>query len=308
MSRYIPMALPYARQAVELMPNRKRRRVARRFIDSMGSVSSRKAYARSVIRRAGRKYLNKKKTRRSRMQSSALGSGKATENIKQNQVRDVNLRTLDLAFLPNPAPATNPADFNVREKATCYYSGYKICRVFENRGTSFGSIFTVNYAIIQFNRGFISEYESGNEPTETATLEEVKKNFFRNNLDKTTRTENFQDASTGGSSLWDMTYDCRPMNPNKNYKIIFRKKFTLYPRAASGGERQRLNHSFKRIEMYLPVKKRMGFQDRFSNLCNTPFAEIWWTNSRSPADWPGTAQGNNVDVKTFRHHKLYYRG
>lgn len=260
-----------------------------------------------VIQRAWKRRRSKR-TRRSRMQSSAEGGGKASESIKNAVARSVFLRVIDGEWLPNARAPIQPNDFNVRDKANVYYSGYKICRVFENRGPEYQDIYTVNYAIIQYNRGI----KSGTlpDPENFDTIKPIlKENFFRQNLEVSTRTADFQDAPIAGTALWDMTYDCRPMNPNKNYKIIMRKKFTLYPRAAGGGERgQRLNQNFKRLEFWLPIKKKMGFQDRAAELCNTPFAEIWWTNTRSPDDWPTTTPGLNEDVQTYAHHKLYFRG
>lgn len=294
-----------ANAAIPLIRSRKRRKIATDIYSNV--MKNRQKYA-SAARKIQRAFRKAKKSRRARMQPSARASGKAVEQAKMVSSDNVRLRTLTGNYMPNPQPSSDAGDFNVRERSSCYYSGYKVCRVFENRGTAFEDVYTVNYCIVQMNRGFVGDVGAGGEKSEAEVLTDMRENFFRNNLETNTKVQDFQNAATVGTTLWDMTYDCRPMNPNKGYKIIFRKKFTLYPRAISGGERGVLRHNFKKFEFYMPIKKRMQFQTKNSSICNTPFFEVYWYNTRSPEDWPSSNPGSITDVKTYTHHKLYFRG
>ena len=307
--------VPYVPGAVSAFGAYKRRRV----ITPIARYATHWAYHNSgtaarAIQRAWRRRKRmrpmKRKMRkpvRKRTQPSVKRTAKQSEQVISNISTDVNLRHLEGAFLPAPQAPQDPSDFNVRDKASIYYSGFKICRWFENRQTTASAIYTVNYAIIQVDPGRISDETVS--PTANDVLESCKRNFFVDSQVPTGNTKNFTNANVSGTTLWDIHYDCAPMNPRKGYRILLRKKFTLYPRWANTGAEcdGRLNQNFKRIEMYIPIKKRLQFQSRNSPQPNAFFFEIWWTNTRSPDDWPGTNPGANVDVKTLSQHKVYFR-
>lgn len=309
--------VPYAgmlapRAASGFIRYRKRARTVSPYIGMAARAARPTArVAARLIQRAWRRRKTKTSKRRRRMVPQAKATGQSRQDAKQPNANNVNCRTLQGKFLPNAPPQLLGDDFNVREKEHVYYSGYKICRIFENRGVNPNlHIFTVNYVIVQLRRGVIGDRDGG-VPNVSEIIGDMKENFFRSSLNSSKRTEDFVDAPVAGASgNWDMTYDCNAMNPNKSYSIILRKKFTLYPRCAVNQTVQdRLNQNFKRIEFYMPVKKRMTFQNRSIQLPNTPFFELWWTNTRGPEEWSGLgdAVGNNTEVKTYSHHMVYFR-
>lgn len=305
--------VPYVPGAVSAFRTYKRRRV----ITPVARVAAHWAYHNSgtaarAIQRAWRRRRRPMKRRRpavrKRTQPAAKRTAKQVEEVISSAYDDVRLRSLNGDFLPAPQAPQDPADFNVRERANVYYSGFKICRIFENRGTGGDNIYTVNYCIVQWNPGEVSDETAS--PAASTVIGNAKRNFFRNSEATTGNTKNFVDAPISGSTVWDIHYDCAPMNPRKGYKILLRKKFTLYPRyVETAGDRNqnRLNQNFKRIEMYIPIKKRLQFQSRNSPQPNAFFFELWWTNTRSPEDWPGTNPGADVFVKTLSQHKVYFR-
>lgn len=251
----------------------------------------------------------KSRKRQKRMETSTPGGAKAVET--NDFTEDCALRTLCFEFLPNPVIAPDVGDYNVRDKSRVYYSGYRICREFDNQGLDVSRHYEVNYAIIQWKKGFIRtlvdpDGPGGGDglPTKEKISDTLRKDFFRENGQSNDRVSDFVDGSIG-AQLWEMKYNCNSMNPNKNYKIILRKKFRLTPR--DEGRRSTLFLSRKTIRMWLPVKRRLNFQKRSDKIPDAPFMEIWWYNTVSPNDYP-TAPANVTNLRTWRKHHLYFRG
>jgi hypothetical protein len=300
MSALIPYAGRYAakRSIGALAMMGRRRKIPRTFyrVAGYGARMALRAGARRWKKRRGAK----KTTRRARMAPNIKSAGKSVQPPNQPFYQNIKLRTLYSSPMPEAPPPTQANDFNVRERSTVTYKGYKICRQFENRGSGPAAIYEVNYAMIQFKNN-ITE---GLTPLQIEAL--IRDKFFRETVSNTERSADFINASTS-AQVWDATYNCNPMNPNKQYNIIFRKKFTLGPRKSNVNE-SRTFENFKKFDFYMPVKKRVQFAKRDSTANQTPFYEIWWYNSRGPADYPATdSQGVEV-MKTLSHHFLYYSG
>ena len=302
--------VPYGSRAAVAIYRRKRAYAAVRAAVKAGSYAyrHRKRIRRTVA--TAKRVFKKKKPLRKRMQPSVKSTGKQTQPPKQPQYTNINLRIMGGAFMPNAPPPLDADDFNARDQAHVKYSGYKVCRIFENLGNQFADIWEINYAMLQFNPGFLDTLPTspgtGLLPEQTV-IDSIKEAFFRDSVNATTRVADFVDAPTSNATIWDATYNCNSMNPNKNYRIIFRKKFTLYPRQTVNGDIENARSNFRKFEFYMPVKKTMVFRNRRSTLPTTPFFEIWWSNTRSPSDWPSTNPGANTDARTLSHHFLYFR-
>lgn len=266
-------------------------------------------------RRAGRKIYRAfqryraNRGKRARMEDDAPGSGKAVES--NDLTTTFALRTMTFEFLPNPVIAPDVGDYNVRDKSRVWYSGYKICREFENRSTSSDGVYEVHYAIIQWKTGFISTLDSsGGLPTSAAVADALKSDFFRENGFASDRVSDFSDGSVG-AQLWEMKYNCNSMNPNKNYKIITHKRFRVLPRdlaTSTNSISNTLYQNRKKLQFYMRVKKRMNFKNRADQLPDAPFMEIWWYNTVSPLDWPASNAAAVQDITTYRKHHCYFRG
>lgn len=299
--------VPYgARGAVAIYNNRKRARYA---YSAARTVYRHRNKIRKVYRtgRSAARSIQRvwRKSRRARMAKGVKSTGKSTQGVLQQTATPVVLKQLFTSQMPDAPPAITAADFNVRERATVKYSGYKICRMFENRGGGIGDIYAVNYVMIQWKNNALYDSDGG-LLTLSEIRDSIRRDFFRDTETVEVRTKNFTNSASS-AQLWDPVYNCAPMNPNKQYNIIFRKKFTLYPRQATNNNVQDAHRNFKKFEFYMPIKKMVQFKSRTAAENQTPFMEIFWYNTRSPGDWPASGQNAVTDVQTFAHHTLYYR-
>lgn len=255
---------------------------------------------RKKVKWAARKIQRAWKGRQRRMVGGAPGTAMSTQGPPVTAMTNVRLRTLYYQNMPDAPTKSNPNDINVRDKTRVMYSGYKICRIFENRGAAPQHIYVVNWAIIQWRRD--SYPPLGSDVTDV-----VRNQFFRDVSDTTDRFSDFNDAPLTGAGIWEPKYTCNPMNPSKPYRIVMRKKFTLHPRIEGSGFQNGTWQNFKKLDFYLKVGKEMTFENNTADLTTTPMAEIWWSDCRSPLDYPASGPGNDQNMRTLSHHHLYFR-
>ena len=244
-------------------------------------------------------------TKRKRMFNSS-SSSKACQVSPSSTGNSVNLGVLEWELMPEPQANADARNFNVRDNANCFYKGYRICRLFECETQT--SPIEVHYAVIQFGP---QVYERFTEDT-SGFATEFKQKFFRDYSDQSDRAVDFNDYPATGATLWDMRKNCAAMNPNRGYRIIFHKKRILHPRIAidnrtgadvpvDGGRRY-----FWKIDKWLKIGKRHTFENRSTTRSNTPFMEVFWTNTVFGQDMPSSNPGSVEAARTYRYHTLYF--
>lgn len=266
--------------------------------------------ARNIIRKTFRRY-KAKMSRRSmpKFQRQAPARGKQTTNSGDGAGTLLAYRKLYAFYMPNPAAPVQPKDFNVRERAHVYYSGYKICRTFENIGTTKLDVFTCTYMIIQMAPRALFNIADTDAPTTAQVQDFLRKDFFRDtSLNTSSMASEFVDAPTSGNVIWQMKYNCNPINPNKQFSIVYKKKFMLYPGNSAENDYELQRASYKKIEFYLPIKRRVQFRDKDAGAPVQPFLEVFWYHGRTSNNHPANNQGAVTDLETHAQHTLYYRG
>lgn len=222
---------------------------------------------------------------------SAPKRAKTFHDPADTGVASLNMRTLYQFALPNPNTSTSN-EYNARDSASVYYSGYKICRYFENIGNGIGEKYEVHYAIAQLRN--LDDLGSS-----------WREAFFRDNSSSTTRTSDFINASTTSTVLWDAKYNCLPLNTeHPELKIIKHKKKVLMPKLTD-----QINKNTWKVEFWLPIKRNMVFNSRGNVYPTHPFVEMYWYQSTTPLDWAAAnpGPGNVQNIQTWNVNRLYFR-
>lgn len=284
--------VPYgAAGAVQLYRKRKRVKVA--MAVAKYGWKNRKGIARGI--RASYKTYRKvtRKPRRSKFQpQEQSGKARAYQQATIGNNFGCNQRKLYLQDFINPytQSGTDGVTYGTRFNQSVVYSGYKVCRTFENGLQTVNDKYMVHYAIIQWGAA---------STTSTAAL---KTNFFRDNQNITKTTSDFADAVTVGSELFDLKYNCCPMNPKNGYKIITHRKRILLPKTLDT-----IGRNIWKIEFYLPIKKRMGFEQSGVDQPTQRFSEVWWYQPVVESDWDVVTPGLKEAIDTNHSHVLYFK-
>jgi len=288
--RYAPtrQVARYSRAARPVSPYLSAASTAWQFRKPVGGLAK---FAGKRIWRAYKGYKTRK-SKRARMAPGAPSVSKSTQDLTTSQQINVGIETLYKDTLIAPSQPTSQNEYNVRDKAIVFYNGFKICRVFENTGAQW---IEVHYAIVQWRK---DTYE--------ATTDGMKEGFFRDTSiinANNSRTSDFEDVI--GARLYNHKYSCLPMNPNKKYRIITHRRFTLMPRRVDAGGMRHV----KKLNFYMPVKKRMNFQTRDAIQPDTPFDEVWWYTTNTQTDWNAIANPQNYQqIRTWNTNRLYFKG
>ena len=266
--------------------------------------------ARAIQRawRKKRKSRKRKKPMKARMQPNSKAAGKQhMSNVAAGPGEFFGYGRLRATRVLD-APAGGGQVFNARDKAHVYYKGYRLCRTFENITQNADSAaIEVHYALIQWSKGAFAQFiDAANvDQNITVTDEEIRnqlrKNFFRRTDGVTTRAADFDDY--GQNSIWRHDLNCLPMNPANGFNIIFHKKRVLFPRSLNNSSRR----YYWKMEKYIPVKKRIQFRTPTDSSSLTPFYEIYWCNTVTPAGLPTADPGASARIRTFNTHTLYFK-
>lgn len=168
--------------------------------------------------------------------------------------------------------------YNERDGPVILYKGVKICRWFVNNNNV---PVTVHYAIIQLKTGhYIDEINS--EDTG------IDNKFFRsyNETDRTDRQIDFVPyANLGPAETFNPTLSCNPMNPDRFYRILYRRTWKLA--ATSDNSLKGAARNVKKFSRYFRINKLVHWRDTDSSTSadvEMPFVEIWWTNYTNPLE------------------------
>lgn len=293
MVRAMTMARPRAVRAIT--PMNVKYTIDPRYAAYRTAYAFRKPLSKAAVsagKRIWRAWSNRK-AKRARMAPSAPSVCKSVQDVPGTQPVNMTIETLyrDLVIAPSQPSSAN--EYNVRDKAVVYYKGFHICRMFVNNNASVW--LEVHYAIVQWRK---DAYDPSNV--------NLKEDFFRDTsavAGGNKRTSDFEDVV--GTRLFDFKYSCLKMNPNKKYRIITHKRFILSPRQTTSGDRKYA----RKIDMYLPVKKRMNFATRDAIQPDAPFEEIYWYTARSAVDWDTIANpGGFAQVETYNVNRVYFKG
>ena len=230
-----------------------------------------------VARRAYRTGRQVKAKMSKRTQPSVRqASKKRADAVWTGSADALSMGRLNISSLPYPVHTTDN-DVNGRVSNTILTKGIKICRTFEYRGGSSIGPIMVNWALIQLKH---------DEP-EVSWPTQIEEDFWR-------RYDGLQDKSANWSnyiatSIWDESYNCLPMNPSSDFKILTRKKFVLHRETGTGSAvatRRGAGPSIKKIERYFKVYKKQEFSRTTEGQPTNPILEIYWYNTLTPREWP----------------------
>lgn len=288
--------VPYAgrgavRYAVPLVSSRANKRARVQAYAMAGSAlragakytwRNRKGIARK-IRRVYRKSV------RARLNKQAPSTSKAKSSSPAVTLTDVNMGTLTMDMCRMPDMSSSNF-YNAREGANVYIRGIKVCRYFENTETN--RAYEVHHCLIQFKGGTTPEVSA------------IKPEFFRSHAASNDRVQAFTDYPVVGTATWDMHMNCNQLNPNKEISILWHKRRWLMPKELNTTGNMR--HVWK-LDKYVPIKKRFSFPYQSVNYPNQPIFELYWYNTITPSDFPGSNQGAVVDVKTMGQTTTYFK-
>lgn len=206
-------------------------------------------------------------------------------------VMSLNMRTLYQNALPNPRTSSGNL-YNARDSASVYYSGYRICRFFENIGSGIGDKYEIHYAIAQLRN-----------------LDDIgaswREKLFRDNYGTTSRSSDFVNASTTSTVLWDSKYNCLPLNTeHPELKIIKHFKKVVLPKNS-----ETIGKNMWKLEFWLPIKRNMVFPERDNVYPTHPFVELYWYQTISGLDWAAKNPGPGLveHIQTWDASRLYFR-
>lgn len=222
---------------------------------------------------------------------SAPKHSKTSHDPTDTATQTLNMRTLYQNALPNPRTSASN-EYNARDKASVWYSGYKICRFFENIGNGIGDKYEIHYVIAQLRN--LDDLGSS-----------WREKFFRDHSSNDARASSFNNASTTATVLWDSKYNCLPLNTeHPELKIIKHYKKVVLPKLTDT-----IGKNMWKLEFYLPIKRNMVFNERDTVYPTHPFVELYWYQTISALDWtaknPGP--GNTADILTWDATRLYFR-
>lgn len=247
------------------------------------SPSPRRTYlrgSRPAYRRPGPIRWDAPRSRymRGRLQKSAPTTAKCKE--VSGDYLALGLGNIAMDLVQEPEWNTSNT-YNQRTKATIYCAGIRIRRIFENRSAN--RVIIVHHCLVQLNP---INYSPG--------INFFIANFFRSYSD-TSKDIDFPVA--GGSTTWSPSYDTLKLNPEKEYNILFHKRYRLEASNVTNG-----NRATKNLDMYIPVKKKVTFPTTNSSLSTTPFYELWWTTTENQLGWPL----DPTQIQTYSYARTQY--
>lgn len=191
-----------------------------------------------------------------------------------------NPQTLHFKVLPYPRdadidPNSGIGSNGIRISQDIYLRGFKICRMFWfDKSFATNGPYMVHWALVQ----------AKDNDTKTTEIEgSLRRQFFRvhNNFDE--KALNFDD----NSATWNQIYNCAPMNPSGDWRILTHWKRRIESR---NGENQSSTKWLFKIEKYFKLRQATHFQrksgdtDRPDDIPNHPVYEVWWHSAMTPTD------------------------
>lgn len=267
-------------------------------------------YAGAKIGLAAKRYLARRRKRRAPKYTRSMEpSTKKTCLAWGDQVPIGNVST----GIPQATLFVNPLDWpsfsatntvRTRESLDVMLKGVKICRQFKYPAPpptlEYTQPIMIHWALVQAKTANQAPNDFANE---AATK------FFRFNGDADDRTLPFPIQLS--TSLWDMRFNCLPMNPDNNFNIIFHKKRMLNQEFRdSTGFKQPFWTTFWKIEKYVKFNKKFSFADTTTARPTHPIYEVMWYQAITPDFYTtgaGTSPPANASlITTQKMHTMYY--
>jgi len=263
-------------------------------------------YAPEVARAAttiGRMYRRYKRKRGRYGIGARTVPGARTRTKAYNPSPTTSATSLQLGkLLTNTLPYPLPSDTNVpnrRQEMAVLIKGWKLCRDIyytAPRGQT-GDIgpIEVHYCLFQLKCP---------NPT-PGSYTGIESEFFRDNSGGVNFSKDF-DGYTD-SSPWSMHFNCCPVNPNNDFKILMHKKKILYqrPPAEVGDAAPDNARNYWRIRKYMKVNRNTVFENDTSSEPKQPIFEALWVNTCNPSDFPSNP-ATWFGVSTVKHHVVYF--
>lgn len=183
---------------------------------------------------------------------------------------------------------------NGRDTQIIYVHGLDICFTFHNSDVNNNqNVIEPHFALIQLKN---------QDSLEDGT---IYRDFFRDfDAGSVDRGLDFQNLAI--NNAWDSRYLCNPINSQK-FNVIFHKKFWL-------GSDHNISSSFsmeqsrwmKKVELYVPIKKRFTFDDTADNHPVNPLLfVIWWMH---PAQHQHSTDGSDDSLCYTFNYNVVWKG
>lgn len=251
---------------------------------AIGAVTRRLALRRwrsAVPTRLGRRMVPDS----NRVKSKAASTAYATTS------RVTLVQTLDWQALVYPDRSVDGNDMtnNIRLSQQIRLKGFKICRTFASNYANNDPII-VHWALMQ---------DKDNDRPTDAIANSLKRQFFRVHNDVQKKHLAFTDTN----AFWSHHYNCAPINPDGDWKILTHLKFRIDPKDKGVPS----TNWIKTHERFYPVRKWAHFNNVDtqanlpSNIPDHPIYEVWWFSAMEP---PGHNAGGSI--RTHANNICYF--
>lgn len=235
----------------------------------------------------------------------------ATVNSRAREVIDSASHSLGFLYVnpvrfPQKGTLTDQRRFD-----TIFTKGIKICHQW-NLPRAGDKTIECHFALIQIKSPPPLTGVIGTEAQKWGadTIKQyIANDFFRRQEANTTsiatdpypRTRPFNDYEPGTSTPWDFGKNCLPMSQERK-TVLFHKTFTLFQRYA-GGLSEGGKHWYKKMDMYIPVNKKMEFLTEVDTFGKYPLVFLFWCNPKTRDDMPIPlpAVPQEIVQEEFRH-------
>lgn len=275
-------------------------------------LSRKRARAR---RRARAKYLRSRRRRKSRVSARfAPQDIRRTKSIAKQHILAQPQQTLKAVVIPYPSTKLLKDPLGTED----YFipnSTRTSSRIFLKGVRMSGDIYNLGNKPVMINMAVVQKKED--EITEAS----FKREFFRQDLEGATKSENFVDWADSGGNVFKNYYKYAKINPDEFY-VIKRWKFQLHPRfnsatidgeVASGPtelvmQKEAVNMKgarwIKPLKWYLPVKKWVNFDQYNLTYPLHAIFVVWWATCLT-VDSSISLQATDVCNANFRLTTFY---
>lgn len=237
--------------------------------------------AASKIARAWRRKRNRRTVRRGHRVTN-----EPKQACAQREFRGINFSFPSLSLVGENVFFNAQGDLHRQRKSqVIFVKGIKICFQMHRLLTDPGSVarnWVVHFALVR---------SKDKDPTLTDFLTRVRPTFFRDMTADGTNTSAFDE---GGNIVYDMKYNCNPINP-ANMDILTRSKRILH---ADIDEHRAADKHYWTYEKYIKINKRVEFEQNGSVVPKHAFHMLWWCAPLNQNDFIGTDLINRMEVTT----------
>ncbi|UOF77163.1 putative capsid protein [Circoviridae sp.] len=259
----------------------------------------------NVVRRGVKRYKMSKIGKRMVAGTRAASKVRGERSAESSDAVFIEHQTLHARLMTYPEYRTTGV-LGSRDQYTILLKGWKICRQFhfvnpapESEAPQIGGPIIMHWALVQQKR---------TQESDTTLIGDLKDRFFRNNSTDDDKYSSFVNAVP--LSEWKAIFNCNPMNPDGEFKVLTHLRHRLQAPARNAGlfvTNGSVNpkEAIWEIRKYIKVNRKQTFGKLDSYVPNHPIYEVYWYSTQTPQDAPDLNM-NGTYVRTFAEHQVYY--